>query len=351
MDTGIWDNAWWNSANALTALVEFAMLRPEQAKRARVHDVIHNTFVRAQRAAGQTTKHIDADSGMMRTDDCIGLGCVSRRGVASHRRGFDDFLNDYYDDEGWWALALIRSHDLTGRREYLEAAVTIFQDMKTGLGGPCDGGIFWSKERKYVSAISNELYLSVAAYLANRLPKDPSYLATARGQWKWFKQSGLINGDGLVNDGLDDRCRNNGLQTWTYNQGVVLGGLAELYRATGDAGYLAEAGAIARAALAAFTNARGVVIEADGCETRPGRCGRDGQQFKGILMRNLRYLHDAAPDPAYRASLLANADAIWERDRKGRATLGPAWDGPFFGASGMTQSAALDVLVGAIAVA
>ena len=41
----------------------------------------------------------------------------------------------------------------------------------------------------------------------------------------------MINENLLVNDGLDPRtCTNNGAETWTYNQGVVLGGLVALCR-------------------------------------------------------------------------------------------------------------------------
>jgi predicted alpha-1,6-mannanase (GH76 family) len=51
----------------------------------------------------------------------------------------------------------------------------------------------------------------------------------------------MINEQHLVNDGLQTQsgsCDSNHGTTWTYNQGVVLGGLAELFRATGDRGYL-----------------------------------------------------------------------------------------------------------------
>lgn len=39
------------------------------------------------------------------------------------------FLNNYYDDEAWWALAWIRAFDVANKAEYLEAAVDIFDDM------------------------------------------------------------------------------------------------------------------------------------------------------------------------------------------------------------------------------
>jgi predicted alpha-1,6-mannanase (GH76 family) len=110
---------------------------------------------------------------------------------------------------------------------YLQAANVIFQDMQNGTS-PC-GGIYWSKVDDYTNAIANELYLSVAASLANRMPSNKeAYTAIAQGQWDWFKASGLINSNNLINDGLTEQCTNNGQQTWSYNQGVILGGLVEL---------------------------------------------------------------------------------------------------------------------------
>ena len=59
-----------------------------------------------------------------------------------------------------------------------------------------------------------------------------STLRWAKAEWSWFKGSGMINGSNLVNDGLTARCDNNHGTTWTYNQGVILAGLSQLYRAT-----------------------------------------------------------------------------------------------------------------------
>ena len=44
----------------------------------------------------------------------------------------------------------------------------------------------------------------------------------------------MIGPAGLVNDGLTADCANNGRTTWTYNQGVVIGGLAVLAEITAD---------------------------------------------------------------------------------------------------------------------
>jgi predicted alpha-1,6-mannanase (GH76 family) len=231
-----------------------------------------------------------------------------------------------------------------GNQKYLNSAKEIFEDMKGGAS-TC-GGIYWSKVGTYTNAIANELYLKVAASLANRVPSQKSYyLSIAQKQWSWFKGSGMINSQNLINDGLDDSCKNNGQKTWTYNQGVILGALVELSKASGDTSLLAEASTIATAAINNLSQ-NGILYE--GCEPD---CGADGVQFKGIYMRNLRELQLAAPQDAFKSFLLKNADAIWAKDRDSSNKLGPTWNGPFATADAGTQSSATDALVAAIAVA
>lgn len=57
--------------------------------------------------------------------------------------------------------------------------------------------------------MTNELYLSVAAHLANRVPNRQRYFDVAKRQWSWFKNVGFINEQGTINDGLTDSCENN----------------------------------------------------------------------------------------------------------------------------------------------
>ena len=342
--TGIWDNAWWNSANALTTLADFASIDIAAANQLNVGGILQNTFANAQRMQVQALKVMT--SGLVQSKYAI-----QRRRDLTYldsdikAAGAPGFLNDYYDDEGWWALGLIRAWDVSRNQAYLDAAVAIYQDMKTGQGGPCAGGIYWNKDRAYVNAIANELFLAVAASLANRIPGNAEFLGQARGQWAWFRASGMINAQGTINDGLDAQCRNNGGNTWSYNQGVVLGGLVELSRATGDAGLLDQADAIAHAAIGALSDRDGVLH--DSCEPN---CGADGNQFKGVFVRNLRYLHQARPQQFYKDFITKNADVIWANDRAANNTLGVVWSGPYAVASGPTQSSALDALVAAMGV-
>lgn len=145
-----------------------------------------------------------------------------------------EFRADSTDDTAWWALAMVRMFDLTGDRAYLEIAVKDEAYMyQYWTDSDCGGGMYVDiRSRTYKNAIANELYIKLAASLYNRLKdtKDAAnYLARAERAWSWFRRSGMINGDNLINDGLaqgeDGVCFNNRLPVWTYNQGVILGGL------------------------------------------------------------------------------------------------------------------------------
>ena len=77
----------------------------------------------------------------------------------------------------------------------------------------CGGGLMWqgyiySEDRfgnPYKGAITNELFLMIAAKMAVLGPEDTRehYAEWAEKTWAWFRASGMINERGLVNDGLD----------------------------------------------------------------------------------------------------------------------------------------------------
>ncbi|CAD6505851.1 BgTH12-01338 [Blumeria graminis f. sp. triticale] len=258
----------------------------------------------------------------------------------------DGFINGFYDDEGWWALSWIQAYDITGRHEYLSAAVDIFNDMKKASTTPC-GGIWWDRAQSYVNAIANELYLSVAAHLSNRVQgrERREYRQIAEDQWSWFQKSGMINADSTVNDGLTSTCRNNNGTIWSYNQAVVIGGLVELSKGSSDESYLVNAKKIATAAITTLSDHQGVLH--DPCEPH---CGDDGSQFKGVFMRNLKMLQETAPDNNYLAFITTNARSIWNNNRNEDNQLGINWAGPFMPpATAGTHSSAMDALVAASA--
>jgi predicted alpha-1,6-mannanase (GH76 family) len=262
-----------------------------------------------------------------------------------------NFINNFYDDEGWWALAWIDAYDLTQNQQYLAMAETIFADMSGGWDTTCGGGIWWSKDRGYKNAIANELFLSVAAHLATRdSAKSAAYLSWANKEWLWFAQTGMINSKNLINDGLGTSdghtttasCANNGQATWSYNQGVVLGGLTELSKVNSDPSLAVAAQTIATAATTLLVDASGVMH--DPCEAN---CGADGVQFKGIFVRNLVALQGAYPQAAYNTFITTNANAIWTQSQGANYQFGQVWSGPFDAGNAGSQSSALDAIVGA----
>jgi len=208
-------------------------------------------------------------------------------------------------------------------------------------------GLWWNKPHSQNGAIENELFISVAAHLANRAAdgRKPYYLSWAQESWSWFRNSGMINAENTINDGLNlATCKNNGGIVWSYNQGVILGALVELNLAYPNPTYLTTANSIATAAIAALSDSNGILH--DPCEPN---CGNDGPQFKGVFMRNLQVLQRAAPDPAYKNLIDRNADSIWKNARSEKGNLlGVVWSGPFDAATASTQSSALDALVAAV---
>lgn len=274
-------------------------------------------------------------------------GFTTRLSSTFEKNKKDGYLNEYYDDEGWWALAWIRAYELTKDAKFLAMAKSIFADMAGGWDSVCGGGIWWKKDRKYKNAIANELFFAVAAAIHRQTPGDKgpgSYLEWAERTWAWFDKSTMINAQGLINDGLFADCRNNGQTPWTYNQGVVLGALVDLAAAKGDPSLLARAEKLADASSTKLVDDRGVLhetCEADGC-------GADGPLFKGIYMRNLGKLEAALATGRYRAFLAHNADHLWNAARGPSDALGLTWSGPFSGGDAVRQTSGLDALVAAI---
>lgn len=149
---GLWQTTgWWNSANCLTVLGDFLSLAVDGANDLDLDNVLSNTFTQAQQASQTATKTlVKGSSKRLFESRYTASPVLGDSGLAA--RGFSGFINNYYDDEGWWALAWVKAYDVTGNTEYLNMAESIFADMQGGVNGTCGGGIWWSKDRKYKNA-------------------------------------------------------------------------------------------------------------------------------------------------------------------------------------------------------
>ena len=314
-EKGLWKTtSWWNSANALNALIDYS-----KRTGSREHlPVIANTFDRC--------KEFEVYSARLGTNRLI-----------------RNFLNPWYDDEGWWVLVWIDAFDLTGEERYLEMAKTIFTDMTKGWDEVCGGGVYWQKPRIGKHAITNGLFLQAAARLHQRCPGSAggrTFLEWALATWSWLQSHRLISPAHLVENGLSDRCELQEGSYYTYNQGMVLGGMLDLAAITGDASLVTQAREIAGATLQRLVHPGGILREA----AEPQLSG-DSAQFKGIFMRNLARLYVVTGDPALADFIRKNADSIWNAARDVKTDqLGAGWAGPFDQGDAARQSSALDAL-------
>ncbi len=310
-DTGLWgENDWWTSANQLETVIDYT----RETGDATYFEQIDNTYT---------------------------------------KNSADDFDKwGYYDDDGWWAMAWIKAYDLTRNQKYLDMAKTIFTRMTGGWSEECGGGIYWASPKAGAvgnsnkNAIPNSLFLQVAAKLHQRTPGDSgsgSYLEWAEREWDWFKNTGMLTENHQVVDGLTNltACTAGG-PIFTYNQGVLMGGLVDLAQSTGDDSLLDEATAIAQATIDQMATEDGILLEPP--------CGGDiCVQFKGVFMRNLRHLYRARPLPEFLVYMKRQSDHLWTTDvRNDQDQFGWEWHLPFDKATAGRQSSALDALIAAV---
>ena len=324
-DKAWFPSSWWNSAVALQTIGDYMQRTGDR------------------RYLGQLDNTFEKDKG------------VFPAGVLSGDPLLGNFTSRAIDDSEWWGLTWLQAYDLTHDAKYLNMAVTIAKYVDGYWDtGTCGGGVWWDAERTYKNAIVNGLWIRLTAELHNRIPGDTLWLGKSRTAWAWFQGSGMINADGLVNDGLTSACTNNGQNVWSYNQGLAIGAGLELWRATRDPKVLTSVRRLADAAIAPEALVTdGVLTET--CDATDQTCDDNAKQFKGIFMRYWTDLVDTTHDRGYAAFLDQQAASIWEDDRDAAGRLGTRW-------SGMTgddhpnvfdwrtQASALSALVGNVPV-
>jgi hypothetical protein len=252
-----------------------------------------------------------------------GIGWHYRDDVADRYRALEDYWNaetdppgydsylrppngqggdKFYDDNEWIGLGFVQRRYMSGTS--LQRAAEIFELVVHGWDTdpthPAPGGVFWtqapwSQDRNTVSnAPGAELGLHL--YLATR---RSHYLEWAKRMYDWARRW-MLAPNGLYWDHIDLAGTIEKTQ-WSYNQGVMIGAGALLYRATGDRTFLAQARDTAGKALVFYA-------ENERYFTQPAR-------FHAIFFTNLLRLSTVAPNPAYRRAMAWYANAAYERFR------------------------------------
>jgi predicted alpha-1,6-mannanase (GH76 family) len=275
-----------------------------------------------------------------------------------HHQPVCNLTTQKYDDKQWVVLTYLRGaayaaiHDKKWVKPFLRRASFFYMLVKPGWdNSTCGGGMNWGPCSKYKNAVTTELFIATSIGMYEVFGKE-SMLQAAIRAWVWFKKSGMINAEGLVNDGLDQNCtytpslhcivdrRNNAQTTWTYNQGIVLSGLSKLYKYTGDESLIEAAQNLVDSVLASYLvpSNSGVLVET--CDAA-GTCDQDQWMFKGVFFEHLGYfLEDITAmnelNVSTRKALLqkyasfvhGNANAVWEIARGEDGRISSWWAGP-----------------------
>ncbi|CAN6627320.1 hypothetical protein TRVA0_011S01266 [Trichomonascus vanleenenianus] len=201
-DTGLWDHdlgsgsEWWTSANTVDVLASYVKQMPNTA--GKYNWVFENTYTKAQ----QQTLQSRGDQGELNYLN-------SKQPSPYVENGFVRPFT-YYDDDGWWALAWIKVFDVTHDGRFLQSAANLFEVISNNWDDKCGGGVYWNQDKKGKNAIPNLLLMDVAAKLASRTGNKSKYSYWARRAYNWIKDSGMINDQNLIVDGLDSStCQSN----------------------------------------------------------------------------------------------------------------------------------------------
>ncbi len=188
------------------------------------------------------------------------------------------YINFYYDDMEWMALACLRAYNATNDVQYKDITMLLWADIKNGWSTALAGGIWWRKDNPSKNAPSN----LPASILASRLYKkfnNPDDLLWAKKIFQWQKDVLYDAGSGLVYDYIDAAGNKNTTWKFTYNEGTFIGAAVELYLITGTASYMDDA-----LKAADYTLQSGQLTDnANGILKDEG--GGDGGLFKGVFVR------------------------------------------------------------------
>jgi predicted alpha-1,6-mannanase (GH76 family) len=240
------------------------------------------------------------------------------RQVRGHRlRNNGSWVNDYYDDMAWLALALERAGRLTDVHK--PGALDKLCHQFVNAWVPEDGGgIPWRKQDQFFNAPANGPAGIFLARYGDRLRR-------AQQMADWIDENLLDQENGLIFDGV--KAGSLVRAEYTYCQGVVLGLEVELAARTEDAHHAQRVHRLTAALHENMTH-DGVIV---------GAGGGDGGLFAGITARYLALVATMLPEntpdaTATRATardvVLKSAQSAWDyRQTVDNLPLfGPFWD-------------------------
>ncbi|SCU83765.1 LAMI_0C04566g1_1 [Lachancea mirantina] len=227
------------------------------------------------------------------------------------------------DDQGVWGLTIMDAveRNFTNPTEkgvpgWLAMAQGIFNEMWARWDtAHCGGGLrwqifTWNSGYNYKNTVPNACLFQLAARLG-RYTGNQTYLDVAGTVWDWLNDVGFIvlSDKANVYDGAntDDNCTDITKNEWSYNQGIVLGGLAYMYNATNGSSTWETRLTQVLGGSEAFFFKNQIMYEAT-CQDS-GNCNNDQRSFKSIFSRMMGLTSVLAPFTASSIDPLIEASA------------------------------------------
>ncbi len=259
-----------------------------------------------------------------RTNDNLYKTTITQWYDGVKKKNGNTFLNEYYDDMEWNALAMLRAYNTTQDVMFKTSAVDVWKDIQTGWNSNAGGGISWKKDQPYSkNACSNGPACIFAARMYQQFgdAKDKEW---ALKIYDWEKEYLFNPANGAVYDNVDSRTGTI-QKSWifTYNEGTFLGSALELYKITGEKGYLNDAIKTADYTLNNLVDGNDRLLKSEG--------NGDGGLFKGVFIRYFAQLIlnidlDAATKKRYVTFFKLNAETLWRTGTNKQLVLfGPYW--------------------------
>jgi predicted alpha-1,6-mannanase (GH76 family) len=403
---------WWNAANTLWVICKtIEDLRSCSSGNIDSNNDDHNQDDYSLNKNG-TEQDFNSNGANGHTSDLLVLEDVIK--TMFHTQNVSGIVRSRsYDDIGWVILGWIEAYHVTGNATYLTRSKELWNEILdqgswTETPEECNGGFYWAGEEVvddingtvsvrlfYKNAITNSLFImsSLELFFVEDDPTEKEkYLSWAKRVWKWIDRSDMIIYppakqtqtlssispplfhesmnittlevcDGLELEDRNGQCNCNNEEGFTYNQGVLIGGLGLLHKAVQDSSFSAEATIldddgneksndddsfapkmlIEKADSIAYSvihhppndwlDDNGILVEpcpvvdnGDGNE-----CNEDQQQFKGIFVRYLRLYIDivgsATPlEGLIKTFLDHQAEAVWTIASSSNHLIDFRWD-------------------------
>ncbi len=246
-------------------------------------------------------------------------------------RNHGSLFNDYFDDMLWYALAIVRLFDATGRPQYLAASIAIWEHViAQGWNEEQGASLAWRKQQLYYKntpANGPLIILGCRLHARDRRPSRPQYLEYAQTAFNWLTQTLVNPATGFVEDGIN-REQDGRVDThwrFTYNQGLYVGAAVELAQATSSTDLIDIAARTATTTISELATA-GVFADEG--------AGGDEGLFKGIYYRYLGLLLDQLEESdqsrTLRDFVRVSTDILWRQapPAAGYYLAANDWTGP-----------------------